>query len=523
MPLDDYFLTSLPLIEGCEVVPLIDGLSYFEDLRTELDALTGQEGEGVLIAGWWMEANFELSGGTGALRYLLEEKKRSGVDVRVLVWASDTVLGHEVGLARVVTDIALALGTDMYDDIQTQNLESVRDLRFGLLANSVIVNTLDHPLGSSHVKMVVIFRTGHAVAYTGGLDLQSFRKDAYPHTSHYPDPGWHDVQAKLKGPAVQPMYDAFRDMWNELVTRADSQPASNPAFVVFDTDLGLPNGFEPSLHELRAVPDGAEYLPARMLSGGQVGTQIVQSLRTIPDMASPPLLSLERRLSFAHSPDGDHEIRNALAQAISCAREFIYVEDQGMYSRDLLALLNAAIKQNSALKLVMLIPGVPDPEDPQALLLNDSMRGVMSERLLQGLSAGQLKQILLCQLTGVVVHSKTWIIDDCWALIGSANMTNRSMYVDLEHSVAFGDRAVDSAVKQYRIALWAEHFDITAVTSIELIGDLPIALSFWNPGIWGPAPPAALLPDRIVRLPLPVLADPVGSIFKTFDDPGELP
>lgn len=62
----------------------------------------------------------------------------------------------------------------------------------------------------------------------------------------------------------------------------------------------------------------------------------------------------------------------------------------------------------------------------------------------------------------IYVHTKTVIVDDVWAMIGSANMNVRSYTMDTEITCGFIDGAVDDrgrrvAVRQYRQQLWAEH------------------------------------------------------------------
>src|SRR5438552_3333279 len=58
---------------------------------------------------------------------------------------------------------------------------------------------------------------------------------------------------------------------------------------------------------------------------------------------------------------------------------------------------------------------------------------------------------------GITVHAKTTLIDDKWAIIGSANCMRRSLYTDWEHSLAFIEGA-DNIVSGYRCKLWNEHF-----------------------------------------------------------------
>jgi phosphatidylserine/phosphatidylglycerophosphate/cardiolipin synthase-like enzyme len=82
----------------------------------------------------------------------------------------------------------------------------------------------------------------------------------------------------------------------------------------------------------------------------------------------------------------------------------------------------------------------------------------------------------------VTVHSKTTIVDDHWAIIGSANCMRRSLYTDWEHSVVFVDED-DEAVKEYRKELWAHHF---GEPDPDTFDDLAESLYRWDP-TWGVA------------------------------------
>ena len=109
----------------------------------------------------------------------------------------------------------------------------------------------------------------------------------------------------------------------------------------------------------------------------------------------------------------------------------------------------------------------------------------------QALPVNGVATFLLRQ--GITVHSKTTIIDDKWAIIGSANCTRRSLYTDWEHAIGFIDAA--STVQQYRMALWNEHF---GHSNPDDFLNLNAALNSWNPA-WGQAdgiaPPLPTTPD----------------------------
>lgn len=96
----------------------------------------------------------------------------------------------------------------------------------------------------------------------------------------------------------------------------------------------------------------------------------------------------------------------------------------------------------------------------------------------------------LVKTVGILVHTKTTIIDDEWALVGSANCARRSLYTDWEHALAFFDED-GVAVKEYRKSLWAEHFHRTAAE----VDDLDGALRAWESS-WGTVTPHPTVAPR---------------------------
>ncbi len=108
------------------------------------------------------------------------------------------------------------------------------------------------------------------------------------------------------------------------------------------------------------------------------------------------------------------------------------------------------------------------------------------------LAAGAAK---LKKLNGITVHSKTVLIDDHWAWIGSANMASRSLYTDIEHCIAFID-SNDTAVKEYRKRLWSHHFRHQSPNDFESI---EASLHAWEPAWFaqGSAPPRPVRADGV--------------------------
>ena len=81
------------------------------------------------------------------------------------------------------------------------------------------------------------------------------------------------------------------------------------------------------------------------------------------------------------------------------------------------------------------------------------------------------------QRLGMTIHTKSTLVDDEWAFIGSANIMRRSLYSDYEHCVAMLDPA-EVLVRDYRCALWSDHFRHPAASDFN---DIQVGLHAWEP------------------------------------------
>lgn len=120
---------------------------------------------------------------------------------------------------------------------------------------------------------------------------------------------------------------------------------------------------------------------------------------------------------------------------------------------------------------------------------------------------------------GINVHAKTILIDDEWAMIGSANMNRRSFYTDWEHTVTFVDA---DTVREYRKVLWNDAFHHDNPNDFHVIEE---ALHSWNPawGTAGSAPPLPMRPANLPPTPMPLEEIPIPYVdVDTFSADEEL-
>jgi phosphatidylserine/phosphatidylglycerophosphate/cardiolipin synthase-like enzyme len=174
---------------------------------------------------------------------------------------------------------------------------------------------------------------------------------------------------------------------------------------------------------------------------------------------------------------GSFRILEAYARAIREARRFIYLENQFLWSPEIVAALRDKLLHPPSpdFRLVVLLPSRANSgeDDTQGQL------GVLAEADDHG------ERFLACSIHArsagltsvpVYVHAKVGIIDDAWLTFGSANLNDHSLFNDTEVNIATRNA---SLAREARIRLWSEHLEMSAE---ELQGD-PVELidSFWKP------------------------------------------
>ena len=473
---------------GNQVELLIDGHSYFGAIRQEItELLSAGTNKYFYFANWWLglvegpqkgvtgglsegsqwapklpntgAPAFKLDDGSGTVghRFIVDISAmvNADVDVRAMAWLSPLLVDHESPAPHLWR-------------INTHTLLSVQMLRATPnLQNKVILNTLAHPFGAMHLKMVVCGSDSKMVAFVSGLD---FVHDRAVGRDHGPSSDkWHDAGVRLEGPAAGQIYEHFRSLWNEQTSRYPS---------AFRLRRGESDEFIPS----HFIPPPGDQLLGEIVTAEQItpvthprtppvsasGTQHVQILRTLPQMNfpffAPDIIdsifesggedkntTMMRILArgykqppFSFAEHGLFEFRMALKKAIANAQHYIYMEDQSFFSIEIMEWINARLKAESNLKVVLLWGA--DPTDPP----NEIIFEAIGNTLLDGIANPMDRIAFYKRGNDIVVHTKVAIIDDMWTVVGSANCMRRSLYTDGELSVSVMDDATPSFAQRLR-------------------------------------------------------------------------
>jgi phosphatidylserine/phosphatidylglycerophosphate/cardiolipin synthase-like enzyme len=381
---------------GNRVSPLIHGAAYFAELAARIPDMG--PGDLLLFTDWRGDPDEQLTDEGPQIADLLCAAARRAVTVRGLVWRSH-------------------LDRFRFSEQENRHLGEEIDAAGG----QCLLDMRVRPGGSHHMKMVVLRharRPQDDVAFIGGIDLCHSRRDdaahrgdpqGQPMAAVYGErPPWHDIQAMIQGPAVADAETVFRERWED-----PAPPTRNP--------MGR-------LHDLLTrVDDEARRLPPQLPGPPGCGNHAVQLLRTFP----------RRRPGYAFAPDGEFSIARGYLKALPRARSLIYLEDQYLWSAEVVAALARALRESPAVHLIAVIPRFPD-QDGRLSLPPNLIGRIAALDLLQ--QAGGDRVAIYspenAHGTPVYVHAKVCVIDDTWAIVGSDNFNRRSWTHDSELSCA---------------------------------------------------------------------------------------
>ncbi|MGH2596415.1 MAG: phospholipase D-like domain-containing protein [Actinomycetota bacterium] len=392
---------------GNHVDLLVHGRSYFEHLHRALCEM--QAGDAVHFADWRGDPDEHLVDDVEFAEVLADLAER-GVKIRGLVWRSHPKvtgfhLEHHLELAKRVNDAG------------------------GLL----LLDQRVRRAGSHHQKLVLLRHASpdrEDLAFVGGIDLCHGRRDDEQHLgdpqieeldeAYGARPPWHDVQVSVRGPAIGDLDHTFRERWNDPTPLA-----------------GRRTPWRVFISRLAQEPDRRDRLPDQATDPTPVGSHAIQVLRTYPSKRPPYPFALQ----------GERSIVRAYERAFSRARCLIYVEDQFMWSREVADLFEAALRHVRDLRVMVVVPRVPDRNGP----LSGPPYRVAQLDLVDRLSEAGGDRFAIYDLeneagTPIYVHAKTVVVDDVWAAVGSDNLNRRSWTHDSELSIGVLDEQLDGRV-----------------------------------------------------------------------------
>ncbi|MCW2923975.1 MAG: phospholipase D/Transphosphatidylase [Thermoleophilia bacterium] len=408
---------------GIEV--LVDGDELFARIVAAIEGAR----RSVHVASWWCTPDLELpdgSGGCVAFRDLLA-RAAERVPVRMLQWAGAPLPGAPISRASV--------------------RRTMRELADGTQVRWR-VDARERPLHCHHEKLVIV---DDAVAFVGGIDITDYQGDRRDDPRHplRGSPGWHDLAVELRGPVVHDATRHFVLRWSEAGDGRDD-----------DADM----------HEDLDLDPGAPPLP----KPPGMRSAAVQLVRTVPERIYRAL------------PHGDFSVAESYIRAIRSAREFIYLENQFLWSPEIVAELCALLcdPPTDEFRLLLVIPAKPVGGA-------DDTRGQLGALLDADAHADDTNRVLACcpwsrpvrpdqvgeDPVPIYVHAKVGIVDDRWMSLGSANLNEHSLFNDTELNVVSCDPGL---ARDTRLRLWSEHLELP-VADLEHRSPTEVFDHTWGP------------------------------------------
>lgn len=471
---------------GNDVVPLVHGVVYFRALNAAVSAMG--PGDLILFTDWRGDPDEQLDGPGSELAAVLAGAAERGVEIRGLLWRSHVSMGFGTVENRHLVEAIEAAGGQCLLDMRVR------------------------AFGSHHQKLVVLRhrdRPEADVAFVGGIDLCHGRRDDEEHLgdaqpmpmagAYGPHPPWHDIQLAVRGPAVGDVETVFRERWED------------PGALIRNP-----------MHLLSAALHGerqrARPLPAQHPDPPECGGVAVQLLRTYP----------VRHPGFPFARKGERSVARGYAKALGRARSLVYVEDQYLWSAEVLSVFADALRREPALRMIFVIPRFAEQDgrwsEPPNLVGRERPLHLLREAGGPRVAIYSPENV---RGTPIYVHAKACVIDDEWACVGSDNTNRRSWTHDSELSAALVDGAALGIARHLRLSLSHEHVGAAAtgydlddpVEWFEAFREAASGLDAWHAGgCIGPRPPGGLRAYQQPDLPglTRVWAE---ALYRVFYDP----
>lgn len=414
--------TLPPIRPGNKVTPLITGQAAFAAMAAAIQKATGSQSF-VYLLNWFV--NLDISLGPGSLWDLLSGVVTSGGQVRGMFWRQ----------------WSLTQNSAERDRINTLSNPAVAGANGGAILDS---NHLD--AGAHHQKVLIVNGSDGLVGFCGGIDFNPDRINAVASSAGSP---YHDVHCQIQGTAAWDLLSVFLQRWTD-----------HPDAAAIDGPKGAPRGNSVGLP---LPPDP--------------GVQYVQIGRTFGNGSGHVgIKSKSGQSCYSWAPNGEQTARGIIFNAVSKAKKYIYVQDQYLISMAASNQLKAQL--GSIDRLIILIPhpslsDLPNVWARQKAFLDnlgynasDAQTNTKTKILVRYLKpVGQSPQTLSNTSPNTYVHSKIWIIDDKFAVIGSANCNNRGYTHDSEVVAGIYDSSNNQACNMHfahdlRVQLWAKHLNV---------------------------------------------------------------
>ncbi len=430
-----------PVEASNEVMYLVDGAEAYPEMARVMGTATDPQKHFIYMLNWacYSAFPFPTAGSSSTLRDTFTAADKSGVQICVLAWA--------------------AVSADRFGWFSPRvDNQATVDFVNGLTHGQAFMDGRTLDAGAHHQKVLLVNGkengTDTLTAFVGGIDFNPDRlfTNGVNGAGQVGGP-MHDVHCRVRGPAAADILQTFVQRWTDST-------------VSFALDgLGVPKPLRATATSLTAQTQPA------------VGRLNVQMARTYGNGTAHPIL----HGTYGFAPNGEKTIQAMMLKAIATATRYIYIEDQYLIDMAASQALVTALPNIQHLTILIPHPSLSD------------LPGVWGRRkafitpLRQ--AGGEKVRVMVrrgweSQKPHSYVHAKTWIFDDKFAVIGSANVNLRGWTHDSEIVVGVFDPSANDHTSftfahRLRIKLWAEHLNMNNATGHALLADPIAGAKYW--------------------------------------------
>ena len=476
-----------PIRTGVKVTPLIGGVTTYDQMAKAIRRAK----RFVYLSGWTLEKDEPVTPSGATWIALLQSTARKA-EVRVLVSDLDPIGNHSRhginwaayrALIKSQQDLpssrksalqAVISLHSMYVDLNAVSLglrallvpEALKTLRSRSKTlldnlenkpllwrnlrrdanNGQIVLAADDQLdlrtypASHHQKFCVV---DGDVAFAGGIDIAAPRARL---------DRWRDVHCMLHGTIVGDLEAAFVERWNRERVRFErflgkaardlavfskrpslALPKAERITALSVSPLQLPKGKVPAAHPGRAWAQ----MRRTVSRSSHYDEDLEAGVKSVP-LAAPALLL--------------DEVWKTYERAISVAERLVYIENQYVRDPRIGSLLSARMHAVTTLCAIIVMPQRVEEKDKQFTPHGNYLQAQIVKGLTDKFGRQGRFGAFQVRAFRPYAHSKVVIVDDVFAVIGSANANARSFALDSELDIAWHDAA---SVHSFRLQLWA--------------------------------------------------------------------
>lgn len=549
------FGSFAPVRYNCSLNWLIDAEEYYGALVRAIEDAR----EEIYLHGWWISPELYLKRPPAdnpqlRLDRILQRKAREGVKIYILVFKEFSMAlslnsyHTKLSFERLHPNIRVQRHPDHFGGIlYWAHHEKI------VVIDQVVAFTggLDLCFGRYDTQLHSLTDTDSAQVWTG-LDYSNPRirdfRNVIQHTTAIvdrttvPRMPWHDVHIRITGDPARDLARHFIERWNYVKGKKAMHKEEHIPFLLPKPDIGPAEGIGRAaspMTRLRPEPRaGGSPLPEISSSTPPCSCPSSCSGSCSNSNSATMTIQVVRSVSeWSMGTTVENGIYDAYLYYIENARHFIYIENQFFVSRSaerqatpirnrviqaITERIIRAASEGALFKVIVILPLLPAFEaplhrseasslrmimqgqysgisrGPTSLLGQLAARGIRAEDYISFLSLRKYSFLEGKAITEqVYVHSKLMIVDDEVAILGSANINDRSLLGgrDSEVALIIEDReqipatlsgrrvTVSRRIRELRIRLLQEHLGLLqlpfADPQVELLLD-PTADAFYH-------------------------------------------